>query len=87
MRDRAQRKNRERTARRIEKLEAEIAESEQRKEALNWKLGDPDVYQDPEQTRVLQAEQAELGDRIEALYLEWERLSEELAALEAPDEG
>jgi ATP-binding cassette subfamily F protein 3 len=85
IRDREQRKTRQKIARRIEKLEAQIAEHEQRKEALNWKLGDPAVYQDAERTRALQAEQTELGDSIETLYRDWERLSEELAGLTDDD--
>ncbi|MBW1884943.1 MAG: ABC-F family ATP-binding cassette domain-containing protein, partial [Deltaproteobacteria bacterium] len=85
MRLREQRRTREKTARRIEKLETQIGEDEQRREALNWSLGDPAVYQDAERTRRLRSEQAELGVEIEALYLEWESLSEMLAALDDSD--
>jgi ATP-binding cassette subfamily F protein 3 len=87
MRLRVQRRTREKTARRIEKLEAQIGEDEQRREALNWNLGEPAVYQDAERTRELRSEQAELGVAIEALYREWERLSEELAALDDADDA
>ena len=56
-----------------EKLEAQIGEDEQRREALNWKLGEPAVYQDAERTRQLRSEHAELGAAIESLYREWGR--------------
>ena len=85
MRLREQRRTREKTARRIEKLETQIGEDEQRREALNWSLGDPAVYQDAERTHRLRSEQAELGVAIEALYREWESLSEMLAALDDAD--
>jgi ATP-binding cassette subfamily F protein 3 len=84
--ERERRKKREKTARRIEKIEAEITEHEASKESINWKLGEPDVYQDAEQSRALQAEQSDLTTRIETLYDEWERLTEELADLDAAGE-
>jgi ATP-binding cassette subfamily F protein 3 len=82
MREREQRREREKTARKLEKLEARIAEEEERKEALGWRLGEPEVYRDAERSRALQSEQREIEATIETLYLDWERLSEELAALE-----
>jgi ATP-binding cassette subfamily F protein 3 len=82
MRERERRKTREKTARKIEKLEGRIAQEEARKEALAWRLGEPEVYRDAERSRALQSEQREIEAAIEALYLDWERLSDELAALE-----
>jgi ATP-binding cassette subfamily F protein 3 len=80
--ERERRKTRDKAARRIEKLEAEITELETSKEAINWKLSKPEVYQDAERSRALQMEQSHLTNQIEALYEEWERLTEELAALD-----
>jgi ATP-binding cassette, subfamily F, member 3 len=82
LRDRERRKTREKTTRRIEKLETEITQQEADQESLNWKLGDPGVYQSAERTREVQAERDVLATGIEALYREWERLSEELSALD-----
>lgn len=81
--ERERRKMRDKTARQIEKIEAEIAEHEERGSALNWKLGEPEVYKDAEQSRDLQLQQTALRSATEALYREWERLSEQLAELDA----
>jgi ATP-binding cassette subfamily F protein 3 len=77
--ERERRKERERTVRRVEKLESEITDQEARREALTVRLADPEVYQDHERSRELQSEQADLSTAIEALYSAWERLSEALA--------
>jgi ATP-binding cassette subfamily F protein 3 len=82
MQDREQRKTRERTARQIEKLEERIAEEEKRQEALSWQLSEPEVYRDPERSRALRAEQAELAQSIETLYGAWEQACEALAELD-----
>jgi len=77
------RKARDKTARRIEKLEAAITDHEERREALNWRLGEPKVYQDADLSRTLRVEQDEHSVQIDTLYSEWESLSEELAVLDA----
>jgi len=80
--DRARRKNRDKTARRVAKIEEEIHEKERALEALDWRLGDPSVYSEPEALTTIQAEQTALRETIAGLYAEWERESDELAALE-----
>jgi len=84
---RERRKEREKTARKIEKIESQITEKEEQKDALTWKLGEPEVYQDPDQSRVLREEHAHLTQEIEALYRDWERLSDELGVLDDEIEG
>jgi ATP-binding cassette subfamily F protein 3 len=84
---RERRKEREKTARKIEKLESQLSEKEEQKDALTWKLGEPEVYQDPRQSRVLREEHAQLTQEIEALYHDWERLSDELGVLDDEVEG
>jgi len=78
--ERERRKARERDARRLEKLEARIAEEEARIEALKHSFAAPEVYQDHARLRALQADQRVLEDGLEALYREWESLSESLSA-------
>jgi len=84
MEERERRKERERLARKIGRLEAQIAEDEERKEAVTARLADPEVYGDPEKIQTVQAEEAELDAVIAAAYEEWESLSEAHAELE-PD--
>jgi ATP-binding cassette subfamily F protein 3 len=79
---REQRKSRDRIARRIGRLENEIQEREQVLTRLDWRLGDPGVYSDPQQVAAIQAEQAQEREIIDRLYAEWERHSDELAALD-----
>ncbi len=78
-RERERRKGRERDARRLEKLEARIAEEEARIERLKQSFAEPEVYQDHERLRALQAEQSRFESELDALYREWESLSEGLA--------
>jgi ATP-binding cassette subfamily F protein 3 len=80
--ERERRKNRDKLTRRIERLEGEIQGREKELEAIEWRLGDPQVYSDPERVSAVTAEQAELREATDALYAEWERLSDELAALD-----
>ncbi|MFO0687672.1 MAG: ATP-binding cassette domain-containing protein [Myxococcota bacterium] len=77
--ERERKKARERDARKLEKLEARIAEQEGRIEALKQSFAQPEVYQDFERLRALQAEQSGLEAELESLYREWESLSESLA--------
>ncbi len=78
-RERERRKGRERDARKLEKLEARIAEEESRIETLKQSFAAPEVYQDHERLRALQAEQSRFESELEALYREWESLSDTLA--------
>jgi ATP-binding cassette subfamily F protein 3 len=81
---RERKKSRERAARRLEKVEAEILAQEQALEAAAHRLGDPELYRDPERVRALEAERARLREAIAALYKDWERLAAEVEAL-APE--
>ena len=80
--DRERRKAREKTAKKILALEADILAQESALEALGWKLSDPAVYKDGDQMRALEAERAAAKTAIDALYREWERLAAELEALD-----
>ena len=86
-RDRGRRKARDKLARQVSRLEQEIQSAETELESIGWKLGDPELYKDVDRRRAL----AEAKDALEATlaerYTEWERLSDEMAALEdiAPD--
>jgi ATP-binding cassette subfamily F protein 3 len=88
-RARAGRRARERATRRLERVEAEILERESALEALGWRLGDPEVWRDPERVRGLEAEREALRAEIEARYRAWEECAGELETLadEAPDAG
>ena len=80
--ERLRRKARDKTAKQIAALEAEILVREGAMEALRWKLGDPEVYKNGERVRALEAERAAAKDAIDLLYREWERLAAELEALD-----
>ncbi|MAI77870.1 MAG: hypothetical protein CL917_02915 [Deltaproteobacteria bacterium] len=79
--ERERRKSHDRTQRKIEKLELEIAEKESESEQLGWRLADPKIYGDPEQVAAIQSEQNDLKAGINQLYSEWERANDELTAL------
>ncbi|MEZ4330725.1 MAG: ABC-F family ATP-binding cassette domain-containing protein [Myxococcota bacterium] len=74
-RERERRKARDRDARRLEKLEAKIAEEETRLAALKAAFAEPEVYRDHERLQALQSEQRGLETGLETLYAEWEALS------------
>ncbi|HVP30597.1 MAG TPA: ABC-F family ATP-binding cassette domain-containing protein [Myxococcota bacterium] len=80
--ERERRKARDRTAKKIAALEADILARENALEELGWRLGDPAVYKDGAQVRALEVERGEAKRAVEALYREWERLAAELEALE-----
>jgi len=80
--DRQRRKSRDRIARRIERIEEEIHAHEQSLTQLDWRLGDPTVYADPERVVEVQSEQARIRETVDGLYAEWEQKSDELAALD-----
>ena len=81
-RERERRKARERLTRKIGRLEEEIAGIESEIEAIGWKQGHPDLYRDVERMQALDAEKTERQSVAEERYREWERLSDELAALD-----
>ncbi|MGB0620919.1 MAG: ribosomal protection-like ABC-F family protein [Myxococcota bacterium] len=81
--ERERRKERDRIARKISKLEDRIAEDESRKEAVTERMADPEVYADPARVQEVQAEEAAIDEEISAAYEAWEQLTEELAALES----
>jgi ATP-binding cassette subfamily F protein 3 len=72
--EREARKARERAARRLDALEAEIAQHESALGALDVRLADPAIYRDGEQVRAIEADRATLRAALEAAYQEWERL-------------
>ncbi|HME73234.1 MAG TPA: ATP-binding cassette domain-containing protein, partial [Myxococcota bacterium] len=76
------RKARDKTAKRIASIEADILVRESALETLSWKRGDPEVYKNGEKVRALEAERAAAKDAIDLLYREWERLAAELEALD-----
>jgi ATP-binding cassette subfamily F protein 3 len=80
--ERERRKTRDKIARRITRLEEEIHAHEEALTRLDWRLGDPSVYADAEQVAGIQAEQSQTREKVDALYAEWERHSDELAALD-----
>jgi ATP-binding cassette, subfamily F, member 3 len=80
-RERERRKLRQRTVRQVQQLEARILEKESQTSALAWRLGDPQIYRDPDRLRGLEAEREALQAEIDALYRDWERLATEMEAL------
>ena len=80
--ERERRKERERLRRNLEKLEAEIAEREQAAEALDHRLGDPELWKDPERFQALSAEREAARTDIDARYADWERIAAELEVVE-----
>ena len=80
-RDRERRKLRDRLKRQIGRLEEQIHGAEAELEALGWKLGEPDLYKDVDRMRELTEARDGLEQQIAEQYGEWERLSDELAAL------
>jgi ATP-binding cassette subfamily F protein 3 len=81
-RQREQRKTHDRLNRKIEKIETKIAEEEARLEIVTAQHADPEVFQNPDRIQAVQTEEVELKSLIEALYEEWEQLSEELSELD-----
>ena len=56
----------------LERLEEKIFALEEEKETLEASLGDPEVYRDPEKSRLTRARLEEIGAELEDLYKEWE---------------
>jgi ATP-binding cassette subfamily F protein 3 len=82
---RERRKQREKLARQISRIEAEIQESETELEALGWKLGDPALFRDVDLMRELTEQRDRTTLQVAERYSEWERLADELAALDDVD--
>jgi ATP-binding cassette subfamily F protein 3 len=80
--ERLRRKARDKTAKQIAAIEADILVREGAMEALQWKLGDPEVYKNGDKVRALEAERNAAKEAIDLLYREWERLAAELEALD-----
>ena len=66
--------------RRLAAIEEEILEREERIEALDHDLTDPEVYQDGDAVRIVEAERSEVRGAIDTLYAEWERVAEQIEA-------
>jgi ATP-binding cassette subfamily F protein 3 len=81
-RDRERRKAREKLGRQIARLEEEIHAAERGVEAVDWKLGAPDLYKDVDLLRELTDERSRMETEIAERYADWERLSDEIAALD-----
>ena len=62
--------------RRLDEIEAEITELEEKVEANDQLLCDPDVYQDHEQVSRINSQNQQYTDRLEQLMEEWEQLHE-----------
>ncbi len=75
-------KARDRIQRRIGKLEAEIQEAEEALEAIGYRLADPEVYANAERLLEVQAQQQQAQARVDELYRDWERLNDEVGALD-----
>ncbi|MEE2672387.1 MAG: ABC-F family ATP-binding cassette domain-containing protein [Myxococcota bacterium] len=80
--ERERRKTREKLLRQIARLEAKIQTRESEGESLGWKLGDPELYKDVDRMRELSEAKTALESAVAELYSHWERLSDELNALD-----
>ena len=80
--ERERQKAKQRALRRVERIESDILELEQQREAAGWEMSAPEVASDPEGLVSLEAQRSELQTQIDSLYQEWERLADELAAIE-----
>jgi ATP-binding cassette subfamily F protein 3 len=80
--EREQQKATQRTLRRVERIESEILLLEERRQAAGWEMGAPEVASNPEALIALEAQRSLLQAQTDSLYREWERLADELAAIE-----
>ena len=78
---RERKKAQDRVTRKLEKIEAQIADEEEKLEAYGWKLADPEIASDADRLQALDAERAERQSTIDDLYRDWEKTSDELSAL------
>ena len=51
-------------------------------ESLGWKLGDPELYKDVDRLRELTEAKDALESQVAERYAAWERLADELSALD-----
>jgi ATP-binding cassette subfamily F protein 3 len=63
--------------RRLERLEARIAELEQTAERLEAEMAKPDVYQDYVKLQEIQAELDRTKNELDVAYVEWTELADE----------
>jgi len=68
--------------RRLEEVERQIHDVEERLRGLAEVLGDPELYKDGERVRAVASERKSAEDRVAWLMREWEALSVELSAHE-----
>jgi len=78
---RERKKAHDRVKRRAQKLEEQIQQAESQLVSLGWKLDHPEIASDAERLQQLVDERAQVQQAIDDLYREWERLTDELAAL------
>jgi ATP-binding cassette subfamily F protein 3 len=81
----ARRRAAEKAVRQLGRLEAEIAEKERAREAIEVRMGDPEIYRDGARMRELEAERAILLRALDGLYEHWSELSERVEASTAAD--
>jgi ATP-binding cassette subfamily F protein 3 len=67
----------------IQKIETEIEKVEKEKMAIDDAMYDPDYYGDPERVKRDAERMGAIKTRLEELFFEWSRLSEEVEKLEA----
>ncbi len=77
----------ERDRRRLTALEEGIATHEQEIESFTWKLGDPDLYREPEKLRSWTAEREALRVALSGLYRDWEALASSIETAEGANGG
>jgi len=68
-------------------LEARIARQEARKTDLEALLADPNLYTDPQRTRLATDEHQNLETNLVKSYAEWEAIAEEILGLELEAEA
>jgi ATP-binding cassette subfamily F protein 3 len=85
--ERERKRRRDRLARQVERVEAEILEREGELEQLRWRRGDPSIHRDAERARALIAEMGIVEEAVKQLYRRWESLATELEELDAEPEG
>jgi ATP-binding cassette subfamily F protein 3 len=76
--DNLSKNQRQRIENRINEIESEIPRREDELSKLTFQMGLPEIASDPQKLQQITAEFQRTEARIQALYEEWERLSEEL---------
>ena len=67
----------------LERMEDRIAKMEARQKEVEKDLADPDIFRDQERSIPLLAEYKNLREKLEACFLEWEALQEELEKIQS----